>query len=138
MTHTLPPDFHIPYPPLSSERFPQFSKNLRFLRKEIDRSIAWVARRVGISRVYLWELEHDHEGKKQISVALAWRLAKFYDVRSDFDVLISGDMEQLREKQAQKLGFKSMADLRQNMITLDAALKKARGGEAPQGRVAYA
>ena len=61
-------------------RFPHFPKNLRRCRDKLDRSQAWVARKAGISKTYLWELEHDEEGKKAVSAHVLWMLSRVFGV----------------------------------------------------------
>jgi len=59
-------------------RFPLLAKNLRYLREQDDRGLTSAAKRIGISRTYLWELENDHEGVKQVSIQTLFKIMQYY------------------------------------------------------------
>jgi transcriptional regulator with XRE-family HTH domain len=52
------------------------SKRLRQERKRAGLNLDQLADRAGISKTYLWELEHDEEGAKKPSAAVLLRLAE--------------------------------------------------------------
>ena len=58
---------------MATPTFPDLASNLRERRKANERSIAYVARKAGISKTYLWELEMDCEGKKAVSAAIIYQ-----------------------------------------------------------------
>ncbi len=66
-----------------SLRFPSFPVNLRRCRNKLDRGQAWVARKAGISKTYLWELEHDEKGKKAVSAHVLWMLSRVFGCTMD-------------------------------------------------------
>jgi len=50
------------------------------LRKEQNLSLEEVARRVGISKVYLWQIEND---KRRLNYSLAIKLAEVFSMKPD-------------------------------------------------------
>lgn len=58
--------------------FPHFGGNLRRARKAQRYTLAQLAREVGVSKTYLWELENDTEGKKSPSADVVHRLARLF------------------------------------------------------------
>jgi transcriptional regulator with XRE-family HTH domain len=54
------------------------SKRLVYLRKRIDISLSEAARRLGINKGHLWELEADRTANPRLSTLLS--IARVYDV----------------------------------------------------------
>lgn len=63
---------------MNTPRFPLLAKNLRYLREQDDRGLTSAAKKIGISRTYLWELENDREGVKQISAQTLYKIQQHY------------------------------------------------------------
>ncbi|UOF79881.1 hypothetical protein [Caudoviricetes sp.] len=75
---------------MNTPRFPLLSRNLRYLREQDDRGLTSTAKRIGISRTYLWELENDHDGVKQVSIQTLYKISQYYQ-RSD-EVFAMGEL----------------------------------------------
>lgn len=56
-------------------------ERLRYLRESRGWSLEQVAAKVEMSKTYLWELE---QGRPEISLRLAWRLALLFGVSLEF------------------------------------------------------
>lgn len=58
--------------------FPLVAYNLKRLREWRNQSLDQVAKAVGISKTYLWELENDTDGKKMPSASVLFRLSCYF------------------------------------------------------------
>lgn len=62
----------------------RLAQNLRYLREYHERPQSWVARKAGISKTYLCELEADTSNKKAPSAIVVYRLARVFDQSVEF------------------------------------------------------
>lgn len=55
-----------------------FAQNLKVFREYHGWTLAFVAKQIGVSKTYLWELENDTENKKRPSAIIVCRLSRLF------------------------------------------------------------
>jgi len=91
---------------MNTPRFPLLAKNLRYLREQDDRGLTSAAKKIGISRTYLWELENDHDGVKQVSIQTMYKIWQYYNRSAEihgFSELLFVDIADFEKRERERI-----------------------------------
>lgn len=77
----------------------KFGKKIKYFRDKLDLSQNYVAKKIGIQRVALSQIEN---GKRKITAGEIFKLSKIFNISSDILLNLKNDIEVILEKSNQK------------------------------------